>query len=82
MKINEHSQNLGMRIGTIQIVAFVLLTILGVRLYYLQVVQGEHYMEKAENQRVRLIPFGVSAAGVHGQPFASHTRHSGCVFAR
>ncbi|MEJ7848336.1 MAG: penicillin-binding protein 2 [Pyrinomonadaceae bacterium] len=44
-----------MRIGTIQIVAFVLLTILGVRLYYLQVVQGEHYMEKAENQRVRLI---------------------------
>ena len=56
MKINEHSQNLGMRIGTIQIVAFVLLTILGVRLYYLQVVQGEHYMEKAENQRVRLIP--------------------------
>lgn len=56
MKINEHSQNLGMRIGTIQIVAFVLLTILGVRLYYLQVVQGEHYMEKAENQRVRFIP--------------------------
>lgn len=56
MKINEHSQNLGMRIGTIQIVAFVLLTILGVRLYYLQVVQGEYYMEKAENQRVRLIP--------------------------
>ncbi|MBC7899821.1 MAG: penicillin-binding protein 2 [Saprospiraceae bacterium] len=56
MKLNEHAQNLGLRIGTIQIVAFVLLTILGVRLYYLQVVQGEYYSERAENQRIRLIP--------------------------
>ena len=56
MKLNEHAQNLGARIGTIQIVAFVLLTILGVRLYYLQVVQGQYYSDRAENQRIRLIP--------------------------
>ena len=56
MKLNEHSQNLGLRIGVIQIVAFVLLAILGARLYYLQVVKGEHYAERAENQRIRHIP--------------------------
>ena len=56
MKLNEQSQNLGVRIGTIHIVAFILLAILGVRLYYLQVVKGEHYAERAENQRIRHIP--------------------------
>ncbi|HJS50715.1 MAG TPA: penicillin-binding protein 2 [Pyrinomonadaceae bacterium] len=56
MKLNEHGQNLGGRLITIQIVAFVLLAILGVRLYYLQVVRGEYYSERAENQRIRLIP--------------------------
>jgi penicillin-binding protein 2 len=56
MKLNEQAQNLGLRIGTIQIVVFVLLTILGIRLYYLQIVQGEYYGQRAENQRIRLIP--------------------------
>ena len=56
MKLNEHGQNLGGRLITIQIVAFVLLALLGVRLYYLQVVRGEYYSERAENQRIRLIP--------------------------
>lgn len=56
MKIYDHNQNLGIRIGTIQIIAFVLLSILGARLYYLQVVKGEYYDDKAENQRIRLIP--------------------------
>ncbi len=56
MKLNDHAQNLGIRVGTIQVIAFVLLTILGARLYYLQVVKGEYYSERAENQRVRLIP--------------------------
>ncbi|HEY8563259.1 MAG TPA: penicillin-binding protein 2 [Pyrinomonadaceae bacterium] len=56
MKIYDHTQNLGIRVGTIQIIAFVLLTILGARLYYLQVVRGEYYSDKAENQRIRLIP--------------------------
>src|SRR5215218_454147 len=56
MKIYDHTQNLGIRVGTIQVIAFVLLTILGARLYYLQVVKGEYYSDKAENQRIRLIP--------------------------
>ncbi|MEP6703483.1 MAG: penicillin-binding protein 2 [Acidobacteriota bacterium] len=56
MKLNEYSQNLGLRIGVIQVIAFVLLGVLGARLYYLQVVKGEHYAERAENQRIRHIP--------------------------
>ncbi|MFH4113891.1 penicillin-binding protein 2, partial [Acinetobacter baumannii] len=39
-----------------QIVAFALLVILGVRLYYLQIVQGDYWAGRAENQRIRLIP--------------------------
>jgi penicillin-binding protein 2 len=56
MKLYDQTQNLGIRVGTIQVIAFVLLTILGARLYYLQVVKGEYYETKAENQRIRLIP--------------------------
>src|SRR6185436_5402765 len=56
MKLNEHGQSLGGRLITIQIVAFVLLAVLGARLYYLQVVKGEYYSERAENQRIRHIP--------------------------
>jgi penicillin-binding protein 2 len=56
MKLNDYTQNLGVRVTTIQIFAFILLSILGVRLYYLQISKGDYYSEKAENQRVRLIP--------------------------
>jgi penicillin-binding protein 2 len=56
MKLYDQTQNLGIRVGTIQIIAFVLLTLLGARLYYLQVVKGDYYEVKAENQRIRLIP--------------------------
>lgn len=64
MKLNESAQNLGIRIGTVQIVAFVLLTLLGVRLYYLQVVKGEHFSERAENQRIRLIPIPAARGAI------------------
>ena len=56
MKLNDQAQNLGVRVGAIQVIGFVLLAILGVRLYYLQLVKGEYYSDKAENQRIRLIP--------------------------
>ncbi len=56
MKLNDHVQNLGARVGTIQVIAFVLLALLGARLYYLQIVKGEYYSERAESQRIRLIP--------------------------
>ena len=56
MKLNDYAQNLSIRVGTIQIIAFILLTILGVRLYYLQVTKGDYYAGKAESQRIRYIP--------------------------
>ncbi|MDQ3798863.1 MAG: penicillin-binding protein 2 [Acidobacteriota bacterium] len=56
MKLVDHSQNLPIRVSTIQIIAFILFALLGARLYYLQVVKGEYYADKAENQRVRYIP--------------------------
>src|SRR5688500_8953299 len=56
MKLNEQYQNLSGRVIAIQVVAFVLLAVLGARLYYLQVVRGEYFSERAENQRIRLIP--------------------------
>jgi penicillin-binding protein 2 len=56
MKIGDHIQNLGLRLGVIQGLAFLLLALLGARLYYLQIVKGEYYNERAESQRVRLIP--------------------------
>jgi penicillin-binding protein 2 len=56
MKFNDSSQNLSARIRLIQVGAFLLLSILGARLYFLQINKGDYYKEKAENQRVRLIP--------------------------
>lgn len=45
-----------MRVSAIQIIAFTLLLLLGVRLYYLQMIRGDYFSERAESQRVRLIP--------------------------
>ncbi len=56
MKFHDESQNLRLRLRIIQVVVFVLLAVLGVRLYFLQVVNGAYYAERAENQRVRLLP--------------------------
>lgn len=55
MQLHDYSQNLTARVATIQVVGFVLLAILGVRLYHLQINKGDIYAEKAENQRIRLI---------------------------
>ncbi len=56
MKFQDESQNLRMRMRTIQALVLALLTVLGVRLYYLQIANGAYYAERAENQRVRLLP--------------------------
>ncbi len=56
MKLGDQVQNLGIRVIAIQAIAFVLLGLLGVRLYYLQIVRGEYYTDRAESQRVRFIP--------------------------
>lgn len=56
MKLDDLSQNLPIRIGTIQIIGFVLLSVLGVRLYHLQINKGDYYVDKATNQRIRYVP--------------------------
>lgn len=56
MKLHDYAQNLPVRVATIQIIAFVILALLGARLYYLQIVRGSYFEDKAENQRIRLIP--------------------------
>ncbi|MBA2734819.1 MAG: hypothetical protein H0U54_18300, partial [Acidobacteria bacterium] len=56
MKFEDDSQNLRARLRVIQILAVLMITALGVRLYYLQIVKGSYYAERAENQRIRLLP--------------------------
>src|SRR3712207_1449247 len=55
MKFEDETQNLRMRVGIIHALVLVILVVLGVRLYFLQVVNGGYYAERAENQRIRLL---------------------------
>lgn len=56
MKFDDDSQNLRVRLRVIQFAVLILLAVLGARLYFLQVVHGRDYAERAENQRIRLLP--------------------------
>src|SRR6267142_5502629 len=56
MKFEDTSQNLRARLSIINVLVVLLLTILGVRLYLLQMVWGKYYSEIAQNQRIRLLP--------------------------
>ncbi|MBV9210412.1 MAG: penicillin-binding protein 2 [Acidobacteria bacterium] len=56
MKFEDDSQNLRARLRVIQILIILMLAVLCVRLYMLQVVKGSYYAERAENQRIRLLP--------------------------
>ena len=56
MKFEDTSQNLRVRLRAVQALMLLLLAVLGIRLYVLQVVRGEHYGEIAKNQRIRLLP--------------------------
>ncbi|MDQ5845282.1 MAG: penicillin-binding protein 2 [Acidobacteriota bacterium] len=56
MKFEDSSQNLRVRLWVVQILVVLLLAVLGIRLYYLQLVRGRHYAEIAQNQRIRLLP--------------------------
>ena len=53
MKFEDETQNLKVRMAIIHGLVITILAVLGVRLYYLQVVNGDFYAERAENQRVR-----------------------------
>ena len=56
MKFVDDSQNVRVRLRLIQGIILLLLSVLAVRLYVLQVVNGAKYAEVAENQRIRLLP--------------------------
>lgn len=56
MKFVDTSQNLRARLFAVQMIAVLLLAVLGVRLYLLQIVRGSYYAEIAQNQRIRLLP--------------------------
>lgn len=56
MKFVDDSQNLRVRLYVVQILVMVLLSVLGVRLYLLQIIGGNRYATVAENQRIRLLP--------------------------
>src|SRR5213596_3530475 len=56
MKFEDYSQNVRMQLRMVQALVLLLLAVLAVRLYVLQIINGRHYAEIAENQRVRLLP--------------------------
>jgi penicillin-binding protein 2 len=56
MKFEDDSQNLRVRLRVLQVLVLLLVAVLAVRLYALQVIKGNYYAERAENQRVRLLP--------------------------
>jgi penicillin-binding protein 2 len=56
MKFEDTSQNLRARLRVIQAIIILMLSLLGLRLYVLQVVRGEFYAGIAENQRRRRLP--------------------------
>ena len=56
MKFEDTSQNLRARLRFIQVLVVMMLTVLGFRLYVLQVVRGDRYAEIAVNQRLRRLP--------------------------
>lgn len=53
MKFEDDSQNLKVRMAIIHGIVLAILAVLGARLYFLQVINGDYYSERAENQRVR-----------------------------
>src|ERR671938_1101964 len=53
MKFEDDTQNLKVRMAIIHGLVIAILAVLGARLYFLQVVNGDYYAERAENQRVR-----------------------------
>jgi penicillin-binding protein 2 len=56
MKFVDDSQNLRVRLRLIQASVLIILSLLCVRLYLLQIINGAHYAEIAENQRIRKLP--------------------------
>lgn len=47
--------SIGMRLGLLAVVAIILFSVLGFRLWYLQVLSGDRYIELADNNRLRTV---------------------------
>jgi penicillin-binding protein 2 len=56
VRLKDDTQNLPARIRFIQVLILIAFAALTMRLYQLQVVEGEHYSERARNQRIRVLP--------------------------
>jgi penicillin-binding protein 2 len=56
MKFEDDGQNLRLRLRIIHFAMMALLSVLVIRLYVLQIINGAYYAERAENQRIRLLP--------------------------
>jgi penicillin-binding protein 2 len=56
MKFEDTSQNLRSRLMIVQGFVILLLALLGIRLYFIQLVRGQYYGDIAQNQRIRLLP--------------------------
>jgi penicillin-binding protein 2 len=70
MQFEDQTQNLRARVFTIQVFAFLLLTLLGIRLYDLQINKGDYYRDKARNQQIRHIIIPAPRGAIldrHGQ---------------
>ncbi|MGH9899491.1 MAG: penicillin-binding protein 2, partial [Pyrinomonadaceae bacterium] len=65
MKFIDESQNVRARIRSIHIIVMVLLGLIGIRLYVLQVVRGAYYAERAEAQRIRLLPIAAPRGAIY-----------------
>ncbi|HEY6071832.1 MAG TPA: hypothetical protein VIV15_00200, partial [Anaerolineales bacterium] len=65
MKYEDTSQNLRARLRAIQLIVVLMLTVLGIRLYLLQVVNGQRYAEIAQNQRIRLLPIPAPRGNIY-----------------
>ena len=64
MKFEDDSQNLRIRLRVVQLLILVMLAVLGVRLYVLQVVRGRYYADRAENQRIRMLPIPATRGAI------------------
>lgn len=64
MKFEDDSQNLRVRLRVVQLLILVMLAVLGVRLYVLQIVKGRYYADRAENQRIRMLPIPATRGAI------------------
>ncbi len=73
MRIRDDTQNLGLRLHVIQFLVLAMVCGLAARLYYLQIVKGEFYAERAANQRIRTLPIPAPRGAIldrHGRVLA------------